>query len=148
MRRRKLLAANQIGFMYAWGQGVAQDYGEAMRWFRLAADRGNAVAMNNIGELYAKGQGVFRRIASTPDDGRTTLLKPGSKSQNNTFYQGSTVNVIGSGRQACLIKLKSTSRTLSLYEVILIVQSGRIPSRKDSDYRATTNSVRFSSVGQ
>jgi uncharacterized protein len=46
--------------MYAWGQGVAQDYGEAMRWFRLAADRGNSAAMINIGELYAKGQGVSK----------------------------------------------------------------------------------------
>ena len=34
------LAANQIGFMWAWGEGVAQDYGQAMRWFRLAAERG------------------------------------------------------------------------------------------------------------
>jgi tetratricopeptide (TPR) repeat protein len=58
------LAANQIGFMWAWGEGVAQDYGEAMRWFRLAAERGNAVAMNNIGELYAKGQGVSKDCES------------------------------------------------------------------------------------
>ncbi len=29
-----------LGVMYAVGQGVPQDYQEAMKWFRLAADQG------------------------------------------------------------------------------------------------------------
>ena len=36
------------------------DYVEAMRWFRKAADLGNANAMENIGVLYRTGQGVVR----------------------------------------------------------------------------------------
>ena len=36
------------------------DYAEAMRWFRKAADLGNANAMENIGMLYRTGQGVIR----------------------------------------------------------------------------------------
>jgi uncharacterized protein len=37
---------------------VAQNYPEAGRWYRLAADQGNAVAQYYLGLLHAKGQGV------------------------------------------------------------------------------------------
>ena len=37
---------------------MPQDYAEAMKWFRLAADQGNAAAQNNLGVLYEEGQGV------------------------------------------------------------------------------------------
>ena len=40
------------------GQGVAQDYIKAAKWYRLAADQGWATAQNNLGVLYDKGQGV------------------------------------------------------------------------------------------
>jgi tetratricopeptide (TPR) repeat protein len=35
-----------------------KDYGEAMRWYRKAADQGNAQAYGNIGRFYLLGQGV------------------------------------------------------------------------------------------
>jgi clan AA aspartic protease (TIGR02281 family) len=38
----------------------AQNYVEAMRWYRIAADQGNALAQYNIGSLYANGLGVPR----------------------------------------------------------------------------------------
>ena len=47
-----------LGIMYANGQGVPQDYAEAVKWFRLAADQGDATAQFNLGIMYAKGQGV------------------------------------------------------------------------------------------
>jgi hypothetical protein len=37
---------------------VAQNYAEAARWYRLAADQGIAAAQSNLGILYANGQGV------------------------------------------------------------------------------------------
>ena len=49
---------NWIGWMYQNGNGVSQDYTEAMKWYRKAADAGNAMAMRNIGWLYQHGQGV------------------------------------------------------------------------------------------
>ena len=51
---------NTLGVMYATGQGVPQDYREAIKWYRRAAERDNAQAQNNLGVLYAKGQGVPR----------------------------------------------------------------------------------------
>jgi uncharacterized protein len=47
-----------IGVMYEQGRGVAQNYREAMRWFRLAAVQGNASAQSNLGVMYYKGQGI------------------------------------------------------------------------------------------
>jgi TPR repeat protein len=44
--------------MYADGQGVAQDYVEAARWYRKAADQGNALAEFDLAEKYNVGQGV------------------------------------------------------------------------------------------
>ena len=39
-------------------RAVPQDDAEAMKWHRLAADAGDAVAQYNLGMLYADGQGV------------------------------------------------------------------------------------------
>ena len=38
--------------------GVAQDFGEAVRWARLAAEQGDAGAQALLGFLYGKGNGV------------------------------------------------------------------------------------------
>ena len=35
-------------------------YAEAVKWFRLAAEQGNAVAQNNIGLNYVRGKGVVK----------------------------------------------------------------------------------------
>ena len=47
-----------LGVMYDNGQGVAQDYQEAAKWYRLAAAQGNAFAQSNLGMMYDRGQGV------------------------------------------------------------------------------------------
>jgi len=46
--------------MYATGRGVPQDYAQAVKCFRLAADQGNADAQFNLGQMYANVQGVPR----------------------------------------------------------------------------------------
>jgi TPR repeat protein len=58
---------------------VPQDYAEAMKWFRKAADQGDTGAQSNLGFMYAKGQGVpedyveamkwFRMAADQGDTG-------------------------------------------------------------------------------
>ena len=54
----KSSAQYSLGWMYAKGQGVAQDHKEAVKWYRLAADQGDAFAQYNLGGMYAKGQGA------------------------------------------------------------------------------------------
>jgi TPR repeat protein len=53
-------AQYNLGFMYANGRGVVQDYAEAVRWYKLAAAQGDAKAQYNLGVMYAKGQGVLQ----------------------------------------------------------------------------------------
>ena len=43
---------------YANGQGVPQNYAEAAKWARLAADQGSAIAQYYLGLAYGNGQGV------------------------------------------------------------------------------------------
>jgi len=50
----------RLGFMYATGEGVAQDDAEAVRWYRQAADQGLADAQYLLGFSYASGRGVAR----------------------------------------------------------------------------------------
>jgi hypothetical protein len=47
-----------VGIMYFNGQGVPQDYAEAVKWYRKAADQGYAEAQTNLGFMYANGHGV------------------------------------------------------------------------------------------
>ena len=55
-------AQTYLGVMYHNGQGVPQDYAQAVKWYRLAADQGNANAQSNLGVMYAKSQGVPRDL--------------------------------------------------------------------------------------
>ena len=47
-----------LGVMYDFGQGVPQDYAQAVKWYRLAADQGDAKAQYNLGFACANGEGV------------------------------------------------------------------------------------------
>ena len=51
-------AQSNLGFMYDYGRGVKQDYGEAERWYRKAAEQGHAGAQCNLGVLFIEGRGV------------------------------------------------------------------------------------------
>jgi TPR repeat protein len=42
----------ELGVLYGSGLGVPKNYAEALRWFRLAADKGEGRAMHNIGYMY------------------------------------------------------------------------------------------------
>jgi TPR repeat protein len=44
--------------MYADGQGVPQDYAQAMMWYRTAADKGDAKSQWSLARMYAIGEGV------------------------------------------------------------------------------------------
>lgn len=67
-----------LGVMYEYGYGVAQDYAEAVRWYRKSADQGDKAAQFNLGVMYEMGRGVaqdyaeavrlFRKLADQGDD--------------------------------------------------------------------------------
>jgi hypothetical protein len=72
-----------VGWAYGWlsgteeFDGVARDYAEAARWFRKAAEQGNAWGQNAMGLMYTSGWGVpqddreaarYRRMAAEQGD--------------------------------------------------------------------------------
>eukprot|EP00729_Bicosta_minor_P032595 gene32595-biopygen17417 len=56
--RHTLAAQYSLGAMYANGEGVEQDHVEAAKWYRKAAEAGNATAQCNLGYMYDNGKGV------------------------------------------------------------------------------------------
>ncbi len=51
-------AQNNLGTCYLGGEGVEQNYEEAVRWYSLAAEQENAYAQCNLGNCYKDGKGV------------------------------------------------------------------------------------------
>lgn len=56
------LAQKSLGFAYAAGLGVTQNYAKAAEWHHLAAEQGDSDAQHNLGFLYADGRGVPRDL--------------------------------------------------------------------------------------
>ena len=55
-------AQYNLGGMYYRGEGVAQDYTQALFWYRKAADQGDAYAQYNLGGMYDRGEGVAQNF--------------------------------------------------------------------------------------
>ena len=53
----------RVGWMYETGNGISQDYAEAVKWYRKAAEQGNANAQCNLGYMYENGYGVTKDYA-------------------------------------------------------------------------------------
>lgn len=51
-------AAYNLGVIHYHGDGVPQDYREALRWYRQAAGQGDKVAQFQIGLMFQNGEGV------------------------------------------------------------------------------------------
>jgi TPR repeat protein len=66
--------------MYRNGEGVTQDYQEALKWYRLAAEQGYATAQNNLGVMYVMGKGVTKTMFAHAC-GSILLLAKGKKWQ-------------------------------------------------------------------
>lgn len=50
-----------LGLMYYKGQGVPQDYEEALRWFKEAAEQGDAQALNTTLAIFITTARVYLR---------------------------------------------------------------------------------------
>jgi TPR repeat protein len=89
-----VLARYNIGKMYYLGQGVPQDYVEAMKWSRLAADQGNSLAQHNLGVMYYLGQGVLQDYMEAAKWFRLAAEQGNASAQNNLgkmYYLGQGV---------------------------------------------------------
>ena len=51
-------AQYNVAGMYFFGQGVKQDYSEALKWYTKASDQGDTDALYFLGLMYAYGNGM------------------------------------------------------------------------------------------
>ena len=51
-------AQKELGSLYFTGEGVQQDFAQALHWYTQAAEQGHAVATYNVGVLHDKGLGL------------------------------------------------------------------------------------------
>src|SRR5437762_12993844 len=52
---------SRLGDVYRIGDELtAQDFVEALKWYRLAAEQGNACAQNDVGSMYLNGFGITK----------------------------------------------------------------------------------------
>ncbi len=54
-----------VGYLYDFGRGVGQDYGEAAKWYRFAAEQGLPEAQIALGIMYESGTGVPRDLSES-----------------------------------------------------------------------------------
>lgn len=52
------VAQAALGAMHYQGNGVPQDYSEAMKWWRRAAEQGHLQSQYNVGLMHSMGRGV------------------------------------------------------------------------------------------
>ena len=52
------VAQGRLGYFYYYGEGVAKDYKEAVKWWTKSAEQGVEEAQYNLGVCYDKGRGV------------------------------------------------------------------------------------------
>ena len=76
-------AQYKLGNSYYHGNGVTQDYKEAVKWYRLAADKGHTNAQYNLGCCYDFGNGVTQDYKEAVKWYRLAADKGNTKAQYN-----------------------------------------------------------------
>ena len=96
-----------LGLMYEKGWGILQDYKEAAKWYRLAAEQKYAMAQFKLGTLYNNGQGVLKDYEESV---RWLKMAAG---QGNADAQMSLVDMYANG-QGVLKDYKESVRWLKM----------------------------------
>ena len=81
---------NNLGNDYYYGRnGKEKDYNEAVKWYRKAAEQGNAYGQSNLGFMYQNGYGVTRDYNEAVKWYRKAAEQGNANGQNNlgTMYR-------------------------------------------------------------
>ena len=76
-------AAQPRCHVHQWARAFSRDEAEAVRWYRLAADQGNAGAQLNLGFMYASGEGVLKDEAEAVRWYRLAADQGNARAQSN-----------------------------------------------------------------
>jgi TPR repeat protein len=83
-----------LGFMYATGEGIAMDAGQAVSWYRKAAGQGFAPGQNALGAMYDNGDGVSKDAGQAAFWYRKAAEQgypPGECNLGSQYYNGTGV---------------------------------------------------------
>ena len=75
-----------LGNKYYNGEGVVQDYKEAVKWFRKSAEQGDSLAQSYLGWMYGKGEGVIQDYKEAVKWYRKSAEQGDSLAQYNLGY--------------------------------------------------------------
>ncbi len=125
-----------LGSMYYNGQGVPQDYKEALRWYLASADQGNATAQFNMGVIYYKGQGVpqdykgavrWYRAAAEQGDGSAQYGLgsmyyngqgvPQDHIQAHMWYNLAALDLTGDDQEAAVMNRDSLAKNMTAEQI-------------------------------
>ena len=73
----------QLGVKYHYGNGVTQDYYQAVSWYRKAAEQGYAEAQSNLGYMYENGYGVNKNYSLAVEWYRKAAEQGHARGQSN-----------------------------------------------------------------
>lgn len=79
-------AQNNLGLLYANGEGVAQDIKQAAEWYRKAAAQGHAEAQVKLGMMYDLGYGVAQDYKQALEWIRKAAVQGHAKAQYNLGF--------------------------------------------------------------
>ena len=85
-------------------EAVPEDDNEAIRWFRMAAEQGHAMAQSNLGLMYGKGEGVPK------DDVQAYAWLSIAAAQGNESAKETTDIVTGRMTRAQIAEAQKLSR--------------------------------------
>lgn len=77
-------AQNLIGVRYFSGNGIGQDYAQALRYFKMAADNGNLYALKNLGRIYMNG---FGTVQASPREAIKWYSKAANRNDEDACYE-------------------------------------------------------------
>eukprot|EP00729_Bicosta_minor_P033020 gene33020-biopygen23682 len=81
--RHTPVAQYNLGCLYDTGKGVKQDHVEAVKWYRKAAEAGDAGAQYNLGTMYDNGEGVEKDHVEAVKWYRKSAEAGNAKAQHN-----------------------------------------------------------------
>ena len=77
-----------LGFCYENGNGVQQDYAQAVTWYRKAAEQGHIIAQYSLGLCYEHGYGVAKDKNKANELYRKAARQNHSNAQEKLRKQG------------------------------------------------------------
>jgi TPR repeat protein len=82
-----------LGLMYYKGQGIGQDYSQAMKWFKMAAEQGIPEAQFNLGIMYSNEEAGWHSFA----EAMKWFQKAAEQNYTKAQYNIGVMYILGEG---------------------------------------------------